>query len=177
MKEPLPAAPLDFVTNQKRAKAELEAAQRHGITVAELNARFLSRPVARSIVPTAEDTSIHGNPASNASTVTTLLRPPRLNAALHRGSTSWEEVDLDSDEEEGGQVLTGRDRPLSPIAECREISGSVWLHFPHVELLFLFFAFEGAVAAQLSAMWDSECWPIRLTALAGFVSIPRVVSI
>ena len=32
--------------------------------------------------------------------------------------------------------------------ECRDNSSSVWLHFPHLELVFLFFAFQGAVTTE-----------------------------
>lgn len=39
-----------------------------------------------------------------------------------------------------------RDTALDHV---RQRSSSMWLHFPHVELLFLLFAYEGAVAAQV----------------------------
>lgn len=45
----------------------------------------------------------------------------------------------------------------NPIVACRRRSRSIWLHFPHLELLFLFWAFEGAVAAQVSAIRTAEC--------------------
>lgn len=41
---------------------------------------------------------------------------------------------------------------LTAIEECRRRSKSAWLHFPHIELLFLLFAFEGAVGSQAAAL-------------------------
>ena len=34
------------------------------------------------------------------------------------------------------------------LVECRDNSSSVWFHFPHLELVFLFFAFQGAVTTE-----------------------------
>lgn len=56
---------------------------------------------------------------------------------------------------EGGVPVVTRNRHwlnMDKIAECREISQSAWLYFPHVELVYLLFAFEGAVAAQVAAV-------------------------
>lgn len=47
----------------------------------------------------------------------------------------------------------------------------MWLHFPHLELLFLFWAFEGAVAAQVSALKNAECPWVFWLALAALVSL------
>lgn len=41
---------------------------------------------------------------------------------------------------------------LDPVATCRKHFTSAWVYFPHVELLFLFFAFGGAVASQAAAL-------------------------
>lgn len=57
-----------------------------------------------------------------------------------------------------------------PILACRRRSRSMWLHFPHLELLFLFWAFEGAVAAQVSALKNAECPRVFWLALAALVS-------
>ena len=78
-----------------------------------------------------------------------------------------------SSEEGGGRGLVparGESR-LNPVAVCREHSASVWLHFPHVELLVLFFAFEGAVASFASAMRHSECPEMFYTASGALVSV------
>lgn len=57
----------------------------------------------------------------------------------------------------------------NPILTCRRRSRSIWLHFPHLELLFLFWAFEGAVAAQVSAIRTAECPWVFWLALAALV--------
>ena len=41
---------------------------------------------------------------------------------------------------------------LEPVAKCRERSKSVWIHFPHVELVFLLYAVQGSLAAQLAVL-------------------------
>lgn len=66
------------------------------------------------------------------------------------------------------------DADSNPILACRRRSRSMWLHFPHFELLFLFWAFEGAVAAQVSALKDAECPRVFWLALAALVSRDRV---
>ncbi|CAM9886855.1 unnamed protein product [Ectocarpus sp. 12 AP-2014] len=79
-----------------------------------------------------------------------------------------------SDEEEGGRGLVPMrsENRLSPVATCREHSTSAWLHFPHVELVFLFFAFEGAVASFASAIRNSECPEMFYMAIAAMVLYP-----
>lgn len=83
----------------------------------------------------------------------------------------------ESDEEEGnGQSpLVFSHGRVGPIADCRAKSSSAWLHFPHVELVFLFFAFEGAVASQASAIKHAECpttFYLGLFALVSETNIP-----
>lgn len=89
------------------------------------------------------------------------------------GGGSASETDC-SDEEEGGRrrrhVLTRVESRLSPVAECREHSTSAWLHFPHVELVVLFFAFEGAVATQISVLREGGCPSVTIAAAAALVS-------
>lgn len=57
-----------------------------------------------------------------------------------------------------------------PLAKCREISRSVWLYFPHIELAFLFFAFDGTVAAQVSALNNSDCPSVFVPSVLVLVS-------
>lgn len=59
---------------------------------------------------------------------------------------------------------------MNKVAECREKSQSAWLHFPHVELVFLFFAFEGAVASQVSAIRENDSPAVFSLAMASLVS-------
>lgn len=67
-------------------------------------------------------------------------------------------------------VLMRGESSLNPVATCREYSRSAWLHFPHVELVFLFFAFEGAVASQASVIRNRGCAHILWAAVAVLVS-------
>lgn len=78
-----------------------------------------------------------------------------------------------TDEEGGIPARTRRATRLNmkKIAECREKSRSAWLHFPHVELVFLLFAFEGAVAAQVAAVRESSSPVIFILAISCLVSL------
>ena len=60
---------------------------------------------------------------------------------------------------------------MNKIAECRERSQSAWLHFPHVELVFLLFAFEGAVAAQVAAVRENASPVVFVLAIAALVRL------
>lgn len=101
--------------------------------------------------------------------------PPPRNAITFSGESARESKGdaNDSDEEEGGVALTGGKRRLSPVAECRDRSRSAWLHFPHMELVFLFFAFEGVVASQASALRNARCPGMFFTAMVVLVSRSR----
>ena len=41
---------------------------------------------------------------------------------------------------------------LEPVAKCRDRSKSIWIHFPHIELVFLLFAVQGSLAAQVEVL-------------------------
>lgn len=133
----------------------MEAAGLRGIPVGELQARRRGEKVLRRTTPDLVQAS------------------PRL-APVDEFEDGADNDD-DSNQEEGrgrGLVpMRGGESRLSPVAACREQSTSVWLHFPHVELVVLFFAFEGAVASFASAMRHSGCPEIFYTALAAMVSV------
>ena len=90
-----------------------------------------------------------------------------LRAFEARGDSEGEADDTDAEE---GMPETGGRMKLSEIAECREKSQSLWLHFPHVELMYLLFAFEGAVAAQVSAIWEDSTLLVLILATLALVS-------
>lgn len=85
----------------------------------------------------------------------------------------------ETDVEGGGSALKGsglRRRSstwlnVNKVAECREKSQSAWLHFPHVELVFLLFAFEGAAASQVAALVENASPGVFFLALASLVSL------
>lgn len=79
----------------------------------------------------------------------------------------------ETDDDESGIVMMPGHGRVNPIEECRNRSHSAWLHFPHVELVFLFFAFEGAIASQVSAIHTAGCPEIVASAGVALVSIQR----
>lgn len=96
-------------------------------------------------------------------------RIPMHELAVFAGSDSDEDQ---SDEEEGNgnrPEIASRGRG-GAVAECRGQSDSEWFHFPHVEMTFLFAAFEGAVASQASAITHTGCSPTFYMGLFSLVS-------
>eukprot|EP00903_Cladosiphon_okamuranus_P005921 g5852.t1 len=76
---------------------------------------------------------------------------------------------------EGGEPAGTRRRNrlnMDKIAECREKSKSAWLHFPHIELIFLLFAFEGTVAAQVAAIREHASPAVFILAMSTLVLYP-----
>lgn len=121
---------------------KLTKAQRRGIPIRGLGARRASR-VAHS--PDAE--SDPDELAASASN----------DGALSREHAA-DSVDVDVDFEEDGIPIRSSPKSLrAMLANCRYRSRSVWLYFPHIELLFLLFAFEGAMASQLATMRGGGC--------------------
>ncbi|CAM9523853.1 unnamed protein product [Ectocarpus sp. 6 AP-2014] len=140
---------------KKRARENLDGARRRNTPISELLARFRGGRMIRRTNPGLTDPSPFGS------------RNPSL---VRDGSQR-------TDEEEGGRGLVPMcsENQLSPVATCREHSTSAWLHFPHVELVFLFFAFEGAVASFASAIRNSECPEVFYTAIAAMVLYPLLM--
>ena len=132
----------------------MDAARRRAVPVGELQARFRGGKLLRRTTPALAAPSPFASQGSQVS-----------------GNLSPVDEELEnSDEEEGGGLVTmGNEGELGPVATCREHSTSAWLHFPHVELVILFFAFEGAVASFASAMRNPECPEVFYTALAALV--------
>ena len=66
---------------------------------------------------------------------------------------------------------------LEPVAKCRERSKSIWIHFPHVELVFLLYGVQGSLAAQLAVLrhGDGVVFYVGAIALVStfFVDVPR----
>lgn len=64
----------------------------------------------------------------------------------------------------GGASLGQLD--LDPVEKCRERSKSIWIHFPHVELVFLLYAVQGSFAAQLEVLRHGDGFPLYFAAIA-----------
>ncbi|CAM9210583.1 unnamed protein product, partial [Scytosiphon promiscuus] len=131
---------------KKRATEEVARAQLRGLSLREHSRRTSYRQTQRDM----------GRESS---------RLPLPNAGTSGDSRGH--VD-DTDEEGGGTAVTRRRTRMNmkKIAECRERSQSAWLHFPHVELVFLLFAFEGALASQVSAVRENAS-PLVISLAAG----------
>ena len=70
-------------------------------------------------------------------------------------------------------MITRSESHMNLVSDCRDRSQAAWLHFPHIELLFLVFAFEGAVASEVAALRDSRCPWVTIAAATTLVS-PRL---
>lgn len=95
--------------------------------------------------------------------------PAVSSSTLRKRSSAWDEIQdkQEKGEHHGGLARTRGESRSNLVWKCRDHSQSAWLHFPHIELLFLFFAFDGAIAAQVSALWSSRCpWVLALAAAA-----------
>ncbi|CAM9192533.1 unnamed protein product, partial [Hapterophycus canaliculatus] len=149
---------------KKRARDNLAAARRRAEPVGELQARFRGGNLIRRTTPEVVTRSPFASHSSHASQASGNLSPV------------GEEPHTSDEEEGGGGLLTMRtDSQLDPVATCRQHSTSAWLHFPHVELVFLFFAFEGAVASFASVMRHSECPELFSTAAIAMVLYPLLM--
>ena len=162
--------------NQNRAKVEWEEAQRRRTTDSEIRARLSGKSIRHQVLPMVNDDPDTGCGVTRLSPEpSTLLSTPRATANLWPGDSAFEEDTsggkLNGDQEEGlsDELWQQRDVP-DPIVECRDRSTSMWLHFPHVELGFLIFAFEGFIAAQVFGLRQTGCLPVSITAAIVLVS-------
>lgn len=156
------------VRQQKCANDDLKVAERRDVGVAELSVRRFGGRVARRLWPTGGGGRIVDDGSAP------MHHPPR-NAAQCRGGASLLHMNGNaSDSKAGCRMIMDS---LNPTEECRRMWTSVWLHFPHIELGFLFFAFEGSVVSQLSAILYSECGWVKYTAVAILVSAVNVARI
>lgn len=148
---------------QQRAEAQVKTARRSGVSIREFSTRSFNGPL--------QSHDLDGGDSALTSHRSLMLPP--LNAAQtwgrnkNRGGHSI-------DEEQGGLAIVHNTSRLRSVAECRDRSHSVWLHFPHVELLFLLFAFEGAMTSELSALRSGGCPPVFFTAVVVLVSLTEL---
>ncbi|CAM9702642.1 unnamed protein product, partial [Laminaria digitata] len=127
---------------KERANKEVEVAQIHGTPIRELKVA----PWNKWRVPSPSGSAL---------------------CTWSRGKGKTKDV-----EEQGGHDTIRTENILSMVSVCRDRSTSAWLHFPHVELMFLLFAFEGAVAAGVSALRESRCPWVILVAATAFLLYP-----
>lgn len=152
---------LKLVT-QKRAKAEWDGARRRGVTESEPLARVSRKPVLQRVLPVVnDDLDTGGITRATSNKSQTLLPTPKV--VISKGGSGRNNSALD--QEEGVLVVDRlRQSTSNPITEFRDMSTSAWLHFPPIELVFLFFAFEGFVAAHVWSIRHTKCLPVLITA-------------
>lgn len=95
--------------------------------------------------------------------------PPMELLSWSSRATSVYSTELQVADEVAVPARTDHSRAL--LLRARRRSRSAWLYFPHIELIFLFFAFEGALAAQLAAIRENGCPEVVVTAGATLVSV------
>ena len=138
-------------------------AQLDGTPICEL---AVPRWTKRGVRPDGDYDSLTGTKARG------FRRRPRMpspsSSALRR--RSGYKLQLHNDEEKASQDGIHSESRLSVVSDYRDVSTSAWLHFPHVELVFLLFAFEGAIAAGASALRESRCLMIIAAASVALVS-------
>lgn len=168
---------------QDRAETEIASARSRGMSMDELRTRLCTGQRCRTIPNLDAETESGGATALGSGLSRASNLPPQLQSTtgdsqdiMERrgdGASSLGGGGLQrhgSDEIQGLVVVRGHEGNFRPIEQCRNRSRSAWLHFPHVELLFLFFAFEGAVASQVSAIRHGGCRLIIIVASVALVS-------
>lgn len=115
----------------------MQAARHDRVSIGELTARLIGGQVDHQ-------------------TQSTVDRHRFLNAARSRRPSFPPEEDGvgTSEHNQTSAEMDGRTHQTA-IEGCQKQSNSAWLHFPHIELLFLLFAFEGAVASEASEIREA----------------------
>ena len=152
-----------LILSQERGNEEVEVAQIHGTPIRELKVIRWSKWRSHS----DEHIDSTAGRESRSSRRSRQLPSPSGSTLCKRRRRNGKTRD---DEEQGGHDETRSESRLNLLSACRDRSTSAWLHFPHVELMFLLFAFEGAVAAGVSALHESRCPWVILVAAAALVS-------
>lgn len=136
---------------QKRAKEEVTRAQSRGKRVCDISVSASSKRVQHD--PDAE------------------VSQPSITGVGSAGDDEQPPTHDTDEEARGADAASRRTRlNIEKIVECREKSRSAWLHFPHVELVFLLFAFEGAVACQVSTIRQN------VSPISSFLAVATLVS-
>lgn len=144
--------------SQERAKRNLNTARHRSAPISELWALLRGGTAAQRTSP-----GLGGSSGGKLSAT-----QPHYNCKPFTGDTESD------DEEEGWRGSTpcrSKKGHVHPVGACREPRRSACLCFPHLELMFLLFAFEGAVASQAWAIGDGyeENPPVFCLALAALV--------
>lgn len=164
------AGPSSFPSHmhlQRQAKAEIAAAHRRDKPIRHISVR---RWGGRQFL-----TDVDAKADGSTSTSHALIAPRSGSLKIALPQEGAENCGAEKDGDDGDDVEGGKTMPRAgsrsrPIEEIRDSSSSIWLHFPHVELLFLLYAFEGAVGRQVSAIRDGDCPAVISLGLVYLVS-------
>lgn len=174
---------------QQWATESVAEARQKGGSMAELSARLFGGRHTRRTLYVGQEHSVANESSTHteSSSTRTRLRALPLNAVAYRDRLILVNEDgLGRSTAASGISMSRRGSGVSnvssicdvrtPIAECRDKSKSAWLHFPHFELVFLFFAYEGAVASQAYAIRHVglDCPSMVCTAVAVLVGLYAV---
>ena len=119
-----------------------------------------------------------GIPVSNLSSIV-LRKNSGKRPAVLTDARDIEDIGGSCDGSEDGHEETTASGIQDDLVECRDNSSSVWLHFPHLELVFLFFAFQGAVTTEARVIRHAglNCPSVFFVAIAYLVRNQAMMSI
>lgn len=106
--------------------------------------------------------------------------PPPSYTEMTKAPTHGEMTESGMDPTAAAVAANGK-IDLEPVTKCRERSKSIWIHFPHVELVFLLYAVQGSLATQLGVLRHGNGAIVFVAAIAlvrtnrAFVAFPSAI--
>lgn len=87
--------------------------------------------------------------------------PPDYHAVVGQSPPDYDTAvggltDTEDPTEQVAQSNDAEDDPKEQIASHRDRSQSIWLYFPHVELVFLLYSVQGSLTTQLTVLRDGD---------------------
>ncbi|CAB1109109.1 unnamed protein product [Ectocarpus sp. CCAP 1310/34] len=92
--------------------------------------------------------------------------PPSYDKVATKPDGAADDVNVGAEGTRSAGGEEAGDDGLGPVAKCRDRSKSLWIHFPHVELLFILYAFQGALAAQVDVLRHGSGALVPVAAIA-----------
>ncbi|CAN0446102.1 unnamed protein product, partial [Ectocarpus sp. 12 AP-2014] len=108
--------------------------------------------------PDGQAASVNGPPPVEA--------PPSYEHMVMKPDSAADNVNVGAEGTRSAGGEEAGDDGLGPVAKCRDRSKSLWIHFPHVELLFILYAFQGALAAQIDVLRNGSGALVPVAAIA-----------
>ena len=132
----------------------------------------------RQVIELIKMANEEGIPVSNLSSIVLRKKSGKRPAVL-TDAQDIEDIGASCDGSDGGFEERAASGIQGDLVECRDKSSSVWLHFPHLELIFLFFAFQGAVTTEARVIRHAglNCPSVFFVAIAYLVRNQAVTKI